>query len=56
MIHSVDAAELAPEERLAEVCEVLARGYVRLLAKREEGLAGSGEAEASCEPPSEEAA
>ena len=43
-----DPVQMHPRDRLAELADILARGYVRLLAARQKALAESAESEPSC--------
>ena len=57
-----DPARLTASERFAEIADIVARGYVRLVARQdkppivepsfEDCLDAVGQAEASCHPPS----
>ena len=43
-----DPAEMDPPDRLAELAETLAAGYLRLLISRRKGLEDSANREPSC--------
>jgi hypothetical protein len=45
-----DPARMLPEERLAEVAEIVTRAYLRLLRRREKELALGGKDAALLEP------
>lgn len=46
MISCRDPGEMTEDQRLREIAEILARGYLRLLADRGKGLAMAAAAEA----------
>ena len=48
MIRALDPASMAPADRLAELAEVLAVGYLRLLVSREKELDQAANGEALC--------
>ena len=63
MIRARDSATMSPQDRLAEIGEILAKGYLRLLDSREtcpdvapgvqESLAVPPESTAACDPGSQ---
>ena len=46
-----DPSIMTPAERLAELVEALAKGYLRLLVSRQKELEAGGKLEALCAPP-----
>ena len=50
MISCCDPSQMAAEERLAELAEALAVGYLRLLVSRGKELEDQRKLEALCEP------
>ena len=48
MISARDPAQMAPEDRVAELAIAFANGYLRLLLSRKKELALAAESEPSC--------
>ena len=51
MIPNRDPTSLTPNERLAEIAQILAAGYARLVISRQKALATSASAEALSSDP-----